>query len=90
MRRSRFGVPVATAERPGDRLILAGSALFFLGMLALVADLVPFFLGHPDQPLWLNLLALLTPLGLGVALLGLLRQALARRRESRRAGADRQ
>ena len=52
----------------------AGALVFAFGALAVVAVLVPFFLGHGhDAPSALNLLALLLPVGLGLALLGLLR-----------------
>ena len=48
--------------------------MFAIGALAVLAVLVPFFLGHGhDAPKALNLLALLLPVGLGLALLGLLR-----------------
>ena len=62
----------------------AGAVLFGLGMLGVLAVLVPFLLGRADAPLWTTLLASLLPVGLGVALLGLLRGARARRRTARR------
>lgn len=49
--------------------------VFALGVLAVLAIVVPFFLGSTDRPTWLNLSALLLPVGLGTALLGLLRGA---------------
>jgi hypothetical protein len=52
--------------------------VFGLGVLAVLAVVVPFLLGHGhDAPLALDLLALLLPVGLGLALLGLLRGARA-------------
>jgi len=60
---------------PGDLLVRAGAVLFALGALAVLGILVPFFLGTSDLPTALNLLALLLPVGLGLALLGLLRGA---------------
>ena len=47
--------------------------------------LVPFFLGRDDAPLWTTLLASLLPLGLAVALLGLLHAARTNRRAAKRA-----
>jgi hypothetical protein len=67
-----------------------GAAVFGIGLLAVLADLVPFFLGHPNRPLLVNLGAFLAPLGLGLALGGLLRAARASQRvaRSRAAAAD--
>ncbi|HUR14391.1 MAG TPA: hypothetical protein VM097_07845 [Mycobacteriales bacterium] len=58
---------------PGDLLVRSGAVVFALGVLAVLAVVVPFFLGSHDRPTWLNLAALLLPVGLGLALLGLLR-----------------
>lgn len=59
----------------GDLLVRAGAVVFALGAVALLGVLVPFFLGAHDLPTWLDLGALLLPVGLGLALLGLLRGA---------------
>ena len=56
----------------GDRLVRLGAALFALGLVGVVLVVVPFWLGDGQAPLALSLLALLAPLGFGVALLGLL------------------
>ena len=53
----------------------AGAVVFALGAAALLAVLVPFFLGAHDLPTWLDLGTLLLPVGLGLALVGLLRGA---------------
>ena len=53
-------------------MVRVGAGLFGLGVLAVVAIVVPFFFGLDERPTWLNLSALLLPVGLGVALLGLL------------------
>lgn len=68
----------------GERLVQAGALLFGLGVVGVLAVVVPFLLGRPDAPLWSTLLASLLPVGLGLALLGLLRGARARRRAARR------
>ena len=68
------------AARPGERLVRAGAVVFGVGVLGVLAVVVPFLLGRDDAPLWTTLLALLLPLGLGVALVGLLLGAYARRR----------
>ncbi len=59
----------------------AGAGLFGLGVLGVLAVVVPFLLGRDDAPLWTTLVASLLPVGLGLALLGLLRGARTRRRE---------
>jgi hypothetical protein len=61
--------------KAGDLLVRGGAVIFAVGTVAVLAILVPFFLGHGhDAPSALNLLALLLPVGLGLALLGLLLQ----------------
>lgn len=66
-------------------LVRAGVVVFALGLLAVAAIFTMFATGAHDLPLWLNIAAMLAPVGFGLALLGLFRQA----RESgrRRAGA---
>lgn len=76
---ARHAAPAQSA--PGDRLVRAGAVLFGLGVLGVLAVLVPFLLGRDDAPLWTTLLASLLPVGLGLALLGLLRGARTRRRQ---------
>ena len=68
---------------PGDGLVRAGALLFGLGVLGVIAVVVPFLLGREDAPLWSTLLASVLPVGLGLALLGLLRGARSRRRAAR-------
>lgn len=62
----------------GERLVRAGVTLFAVGLVAALVTVVPFFFGAHDRPLVLNLLALLMPVGVGLALLGLLRDARRR------------
>jgi hypothetical protein len=65
---------VPSSDRsPGDLLVRGGAVVFALGVVAVLAVVVPFFLGSHDRPTWLNLSALLLPIGLALALLGLLR-----------------
>jgi|SRR5664280_2956683 hypothetical protein len=71
-----------TAPGPGDGLVRAGAVVFVVGVLAVLADLVPFFLGHPNRPLLVNVAAFLAPVGLGIALLGLARSARASQRRA--------
>ena len=55
-------------------------AMFALGVIALVAVFVLYVSGHRDLPLWLNSSAgVLAPLGLALALVGLVREARAKR-----------
>ena len=70
--------------QPGDRLVRIGAVVFGLGVLGVLAVLVPFLLGREDAPLWTTLAASLLPVGHGLSLLGLLRGARARRRDRRR------
>jgi VIT1/CCC1 family predicted Fe2+/Mn2+ transporter len=76
---ARHAAPAQSA--PGERLVRAGAVLFGIGVLGVLAVLVPFLLGRDDAPLWTTLVASLMPVGLGLALLGLLRGARTRRRE---------
>jgi hypothetical protein len=67
---------------PGDGLVRVGAVVFAVGVVAVVADFAPFFFGHSNLPTWLALSTLALPLGLGLALGGLLRQARAARRRA--------
>jgi VIT1/CCC1 family predicted Fe2+/Mn2+ transporter len=77
------GRHAGTTRLAGERLVHAGALLFGLGVIGVLLVVVPFLLGRDDAPLWTTLLASLLPLGLGLALLGLLRGARSRRREAR-------
>lgn len=70
----------AASGGAGDRLVRVGALLFGLGVVGVLLVVVPFLLGNDDAPLWTTLLASLLPVGLGLALLGLLRGARNRRR----------
>lgn len=69
----------ADGHVPGERLVRLGALLFGVGVLGVLAVVVPFLLGRDDAPLWTTLVASLLPVGLGLALLGLLRGARSRR-----------
>lgn len=57
-------MPAAAGPRRG---VQVGLALCALGILFILVDVLPFFFGADDRPLWLNLACLLLPLGLVVA-----------------------
>ena len=67
------------SDRPGDRLVRVGALLFVVGVLSVLGVVVPYFLERDDLPVF-SVLSVLAPLGLAVALLGLLRGARADRR----------
>lgn len=60
----------------------AGAVVFGVGVVGVLLAVVPFFFGRQDAPSWTALTASLLPVGLGVALVGLLRGARAGRRLS--------
>ena len=64
-----------TARRAKNRrraapLAKLGMAVFTLGLLAILADVILFASGSRNLPLWLNLTAMLAPVGLGMGLVG--------------------
>ena len=65
-------------DDPGDRLIGIGVILFAVGMIAVLAVFLPFWVGVNETGLLLGLAALLTVVGLGCALAGLYQQAKPR------------
>ncbi len=70
--------------RPGDSLVRAGAVVFAVGLVAVVAAVVPAVLRNTTGDLTLVVLAgSLLPIGLGTALLGLLRGARTARRRAR-------
>jgi hypothetical protein len=71
------------ARRPGDRLVITGATVFGVGLLATLITVVPLFLGSSRLPVPFYLLALLAPVGLGIALTGLLRSARSGRSRAR-------
>ena len=65
--------------RRGEGLVRAGAVVFAAGVVGVLLAVVPFLVGREDAPTWTALLASLLPVGLGMALVGLLRGARARR-----------
>ena len=59
--------------------------LFVIGLVAVAVILVLFATGTTELPLWVNLLAMLAPVGFGLGLLGVYSET----RAARRAGAAR-
>lgn len=79
------GRHAARDQAPGRLLVAGGTVLFVAGVVAVVASVVPFLLSGTEGPFPATLLAgVLLPLGLAVALIGLLRGARTRRRTARR------
>ena len=66
------GRHAGAGPRPGERLVRLGALIFGIGLVGALLVVVPFLLGRDDAPLWSTLLASLLPVGLGLALLGLL------------------
>lgn len=69
-----------TAHRaPGDRLVVIGGVVFGVGAIACIVTVIPLLVGADALPLAVYLLAILAPVGFGIALSGLLVSARARR-----------
>jgi hypothetical protein len=60
--------------------VRVGAVLFLVGVIGVLGVVVPFFLER-DDPAVFSVLTALAPLGLAVALVGLLRGARADRRQ---------
>lgn len=75
----------ALGRRSASPLIRVGIVLFLIGLLAVAVIMVLFFGGVHDLPLWANLTAGLAPVGFGLALVGIFRDA---RRSSRSRPSD--
>lgn len=58
-----------------------GAAMTVVGVIVVLAIFLPWADGIDNRPLWLNLLALLGPLGLAVAVYGAGRGARRRQRQ---------
>ena len=63
-----------------SRTVRIGLILFALGLVATAVDVLPFFADHHNQPLWLNLICLLAPIGFAMAVGSALRAGRAEQR----------
>ncbi len=70
-------------RRQVSGLAKSGVVLFVIGLLAVAVIMVLFATGSTELPLWLNLVAMLAPVGFGLGLIGIFLEA----RDSRRASA---
>ena len=75
--------PSGRSHAPASPLARIGFALFGIGLLAVMVILVLFATGNGELPLWLNLLALLAPVGFGLGLLGVYLEARSSRTAAR-------
>lgn len=65
------------------KLVPVAVAIFVIGLVALAAIFVLYVSGRHDLPVWLNASAgVLVPLGFGLALIGLVREARQSTRRS--------
>ena len=50
-------------------------AVFAVGLASVAVSLVLFATGRTDLPLWINLISMLAPVGLGIGLIGVVKEA---------------
>ncbi|GAA3821886.1 hypothetical protein ACFS5L_20075 [Streptomyces phyllanthi] len=74
------------SAEPGDRLIRAGSIVFFLGAVATLVTVAPLFLGTTPFPTYMFGLSMLMGVGFLVAGAGVFQSIAAGRRRAREAG----
>jgi membrane associated rhomboid family serine protease len=72
-----------TPDRVSTWLLRLGAAVFGLGLLFVVLTFVPFFAGRANAPVGFAAGTMLCPLGFGIALLALVRDARQARRAAR-------
>lgn len=65
-------------------MVAAGAVLFAAGLIFIAADVLPFFAGGRDRPLWLNLACLLMPAGAALVLGSAVRAGRAEQRAAER------
>jgi len=65
---------------PASRSVRLGLGLFVLGLVFIAVDVLPYFDGEHDTPLWLNLACLLAPLGFLIAIWSAVRAGRAQQR----------
>ena len=66
--------PRSKNRRKAAPLAKIGMAVFAVGLIAIFADMILFAAGSRDLPVWLNLTAMLAPVGLGLGLIGVVRE----------------
>lgn len=66
-------------RRQTSPLARIGFVVFGIGLLGVVVIMVLFATGSHDLPLWLNLVAMLAPVGFGIGLVGIYRESRASR-----------
>ncbi len=79
MARTRGRHEAPDDPRPGERLVRVGAGVFAVGVVGVLLAVVPFFFGRDDASSAVTLVASLLPVGLGLALVGLLLGARSRR-----------
>ena len=72
-----------TVDRVSTWLLRSGAALFGAGLVFAALTFFPFLLGRDNAPLAVAVATMLCPLGFGVALLALVRDAALARRAAR-------
>jgi hypothetical protein len=65
------------SRRQTSPLARIGFVVFGIGLLGVVVIMVLFATGSHDLPLWLNLVAMLAPVGFGIGLVGVYRESRA-------------
>ncbi|WP_433890050.1 hypothetical protein [Streptomyces sp. CA-111067] len=73
---------------PGDLLVRIGAIIFLVGAVGTIATVAPLLLGTHRLPTPAYFVSMLMGVGLAVALVGLLRSALAQRQGGQRQGAQ--
>jgi hypothetical protein len=67
---------------PDSRGVRVGLALFVVGLLFVLVDVLPFFFGDHNTPLWLNLACLAAPFGFAIAVGSVIRAGRAAQRRA--------
>ena len=86
--RPASAAPSPAPKRASSPLARWGFGIFVVGLLAVGAIMVLFATGSHDLPLWLNLVAMLAPVGFGIGLLGVYLEARSGRRSATRSVVD--
>jgi peptidoglycan/LPS O-acetylase OafA/YrhL len=73
---------MALPALPTVRAQRVGFALFGLGLLAIVIDVVPFFFGDHNRSVWLNVSCMLAPIGFIVVVASVFRSGRRTQREA--------